>query len=131
MDLTTIDIEDALAAYLSGYGINAQAMPFDPSIGLPNVCITRVGGQNEDIVIDTHSVHFDVRAATWVEANCAANSLVWYLRSLPENEFSGVPIYGADVSLPYSNPDPSNPTLSRVTVTATISTRSIVPYIPL
>lgn len=124
--LKTIDIEDGLQAALNAQGIRACAPPVPPDLGaeLPIVLVTRTGGQQQNIVQDSHTVSVDCYAPTWAEAQAHASALTAAIRALQGARVGGVPCYQANINvLPYNNQDPDHPTVPRVTFSATLLTR--------
>ena len=123
----TLDIETALYNALIADGQSASAHRIPASLGetLPHIHVTRTGGSNSDLVIDSHYVDFDVYAEDDADAMETASNMCAWIRSL-EGSTSNPPCYASEViTLPYKNPDPRHPTLARVTVKAQITTRTL------
>jgi len=120
------DIETALYTLLTTdkYSASAHAVPASLGSTLPHVHVTRTGGYTSDMVIETHQVDFDVYAADQADAMTAAASFCGWVRELTGKEV-GTPCYSSEImTLPYNNPDPLHPTLSRATFKAQILTRT-------
>lgn len=123
----TLDIETALYKALTDDGHSASAHMLPASLGstLPHIHVTRTGGSNSDLVIDSHNVDFDVYAEDEADAMETASNMCAWIRSLA-GAASNPPCYVSEVTtLPYKNPDPRHPTLARVTVKALITTRTL------
>lgn len=122
----TIDIETALYNGLTaaGYSASAHAIPATLGDTLPHIHITRTGGSNSSMVIDTHQVDFDVYAADQADAMTAACGLCDWIRGLAGGVV-GTACYSAEImTLPYGNPDPRHPNIGRATIKAQILTRT-------
>lgn len=134
--VTPIDIEAALAGYLFGKGVTASAPPLsaDYADRLPFVLITRTGGSQRSRVLSTHSIDVDVYAATWAEAQSAANRIAGYVAQAELEDLTWrdgaltlwCPCYTSKANMPYNNPDPRHPNVPRVTFSATVTTRAFV-----
>lgn len=112
------DIETELYAALTtdGYSASAHALPATLGQTLPHVHVTRTGGFETDLVIETNLVDFDVYAADPAEAMVEATNLTDWVRKYDA--------YVSEIStLPYHNPDPRHPSLPRATFKAQILTR--------
>lgn len=123
----TLDIETALYARLrtDSYSASAHAIPATLGDSFPHIHVTRTGGTNRSLVIDTHQVDFDVYAADQADAMSAACDFCDWVRALAGGNIDGVPCYTSEVmTLPYGNPDPRHPTIGRATLKAQILTRT-------
>lgn len=123
----TLDIETALYNALTDEGHSASAHKLPASLGdtLPHIHVTRTGGSNASLVVDSHNVDFDVYAEDDADAMEIASNMCAWIRSLAGST-SNPPCYVSEVTtLPYKNPDPRHPTLARATVKALITTRTI------
>lgn len=133
--LAPIDIEGAVASVIESVtGVTACAPPLPPDFAdaLPHVLVTRTGGNNRQRVVDTHTVSIDVRADTWEQAMEAADGIAAFLRVMHDGStLYDVPVYSASVGIPYTNSDPAHPTVPRVSISATITTRSADIIVPL
>ena len=120
----TIDIEDALQAYLNACNITACAPPVPADLDAGQVIVTRTGGQQRSYVQDVHFVTLDCYAENPARAQALACVLTEELRNLEGKTIGGVPVYqSACTSLPYNNPDPNNHALARATFSVQIVTR--------
>lgn len=121
-DCHTVDIEGALQAALNEAGVAACAPPVPAD--LSEMCVvTRTGGFERAYVQDVHVVSIDCYAPDWERAQAVAGEVCGIVRSLPGSTV-GTACYASEVTtLPYSNPDPSHPSLARVTVGAQVATR--------
>lgn len=122
----SLDIETALYNKLNteGYSASAHAIPATLGNTLPHIHITRTGGSNSSMVIDTHQIDFDVYAGDQADAMAAACDLCDWVYEL-EGADLGTPCYQSDIiTLPYGNPDPRHPTIGRATLKAQILTRT-------
>lgn len=120
------DIETALCEMLESKDWSASAHMVPETLGqtLPHVHIERTGGYTSDMVIETNQVDFDVYAADAADAMTYACALCAVIRDIA-GEAIGTPCYESDViTLPYNNPDPRHPTISRATFKAQILTRT-------
>lgn len=119
-----IDAEDALQAALCAAGFNACALPLPESYALPHVLVRCNGGSQASFAQTAFSVTLECRAETLAEAVETANEASAAMLALEGGEAGGVPVYRvAPSSLPYSDPDPDNPTVSRVSCGWTVTTR--------
>ena len=131
-----IDIEAAMAGWLESNGVTASAPPLsqDYADRLPFVLITRTGGSQRSRVLSTHSIDVDVYAATWAEAQSAANRIAGIVAKAEAEDLTWgdggrtlrCPCYTSVSNLPYNNPDPRHPNVPRVTFSATVTTRAFV-----
>jgi len=129
----TADVEDWLrqdipAALQGIYSIYGAAPPVPENIGanLPLVIPERIGGNRYSLVIDSHTVAFDVYAHTWAEAQEAAGQVVAAINELPFRTSNAAGVYYSTqiTTLPYNNPDPRHPDIPRVSVNASVATRT-------
>lgn len=121
----SVDIETALYELLAadGYSASAHAIPETLGQTFPHIHVTRTGGYTYDMVLEQHSVDFDVYAADQADAMEAASGLCGWVRELKGAEVC-TPCYDAEVNtLPYNNPDPRHPTIARATFKAQLLTR--------
>lgn len=122
----SVDIETALYNQLTAdkYNASAHAVPASLGSALPHIHVARTGGYTSDLVIETNNIDFDVYAADSADAMTAATNLCAWVRALAGKTLDG-PCYNAEITtLPYSNPDPRHPTISRATFKAQILTRT-------
>lgn len=122
----TNDIETALYNALTNADISASAHAIPATLGatLPHVHVVRTGGYESDMVIETHYVDFDVYAADQADAMDAAVRVCGIVRDL-EGTTLETPCYRSEITtLPYGNPDPRHPSISRATFKAQIITRT-------
>lgn len=134
-----IDIEEALRVDLSAVyeaggktGFSFSATPIPPELGeipLDNVlvCIRRVGGTRNDLVVDTHSVAIDVYTTTWEEGISEADFLAGVISQLPYQ--SGMSIQYLTCSIattPYELPDAENPIFPRVRMLVEIEAKASI-----
>lgn len=120
------DIETALYNLLTAGDYSASAHTLPASLGqtLPHVHVTRTGGYTSDMVIEFTNVDFDVYAADPAEAMEEASDLCDWVRDL-SGKTVGTSCYSSEVNtLPYHNPDPRHPNISRATFKAQILTRT-------
>lgn len=128
----TVDVEDTLRqdipeALEGAFSIFGAAPPVPESLGsnLPLVIPERIGGSRYSLVLDAHSVAFDVYAATWGEAQEAAGQVVAAISELPYRSGLAGAYYSSEITtLPYNNPDPRHPDIPRVSVNAQVITRA-------
>lgn len=121
------DIETALYTLLTAdhYSASAHAIPATIGKTLPHVHVVRTGGTTTDLVIESNQVDFDVYAADSADAMSAASDLCGWVRDLAGNTVGSF-CYASEIStIPYNNPDPRHPTISRATFKAQILTRTI------
>lgn len=119
------DIETALYNLLdeSEISASAHALPADLGATLPHVHVVRTGGSVTDRVIETNNVDFDVYAEDDASAMTAASNLCGWVLNL-EGSMVGTYCYSSVVTtLPYKNPDPRHPNISRATFKAQILVR--------
>ena len=122
----SVDIETALYNQLTTdkYNASAHAVPASLGSDLPHIHVVRTGGYTTDLVLETNSIDFDVYAADSADAMTAATNLCAWVRELVGKNLD-TPCYSSEIStLPYSNPDPRHPTISRATFKVQISTRT-------
>lgn len=122
----SLDIETGLYGVLENNGYSASAHSIPDSLGetLPHVHVTRTGGYTTDIVIENNSIDFDVYAEDEAAAMTAASNLCGFVRDLVGTSIGDSPCYSVDViTLPYNNPDPRHPNISRATFKTQILTR--------
>lgn len=121
------DIETALYTLLTADQISASAHAVTATLGdtLPHVHVTRTGGTTSSMVIEYNQVDFDVYAADQADAMSEASDLCGWVRDLAGKKV-GSTCYASEITtLPYNNPDPLHPTISRATFKAQILTRTI------
>ena len=121
-----LDIETALYNKLTTdrYSASAHAIPSNLGSSLPHVHVVRTGGFTSDMVIENHSVDFDVYAGNDADAMTAAANLCGWVRDLPGGTLD-TPCYSAEiVTLPYANPDPRHPNIARATFKTQILART-------
>lgn len=121
-----VDIETALYNKLAaeGYSASAHAIPSTLGDTLPHIHVVRTGGYTSDMVVESHSVDFDVYAGDNADAMRAAADLCGWVRELAGGELE-TPCYESEVTtLPYQNPDPSHPNIARATFKAQIIART-------
>lgn len=120
------DVETALYEHLIALNWSASAHAVPSTLGerLPHVHIVRTGGYTNDMVIEENQVDFDVYAEDSADAMTYASALCGAVRELAGNSI-GSTCYDSEVTtLPYDNPDPRHPTISRATFKARILTRT-------
>ena len=121
-----MDIETALYTRLVAdrYSASAHAIPSNLGSTLPHIHVVRTGGYTSDMVIESHSVDFDVYAGNDADAMTAASNLCGWVRDLTGSMLE-TPCYDAEiVTLPYPNPDPRHPNIARATFKAQILART-------
>lgn len=120
------DIETALYSLLTTdkYSASTHAVPSTLGSTLPHIHVTRTGGYTNDLVVEIHQVDFDVYAADQADAMTAASEVCGWVRDLAGKTVGTGCSYSEVMTLPYNNPDPLHPTLSRATLKAQIITRT-------
>lgn len=120
------DIETALYERLAEdeYSASAHTVPADLGSSLPHVHVVRTGGDESDIVLESHRVDFDVYHSDPTSAMETANQLCGWVRELPGTTVGTVCYQAKILTLPYNNPDPRHYSLFRVTFKAQILTRT-------
>lgn len=121
-----LDIETALYNRLTTdrYSASAHAIPSSLGNTLPHIHVVRTGGYTSDMVIESHSVDFDVYAANDTDAMTTASNLCGWVRDLA-GKMLDAPCYDAEIyTLPYPNPDPRHPNIARATFKAQILART-------
>lgn len=121
-----MDIETALYNRLAAdnYSASAHTIPSTLGSSLPHIHVVRTGGYTSDMVIESHSVDFDVYAASDADAMTAASNLCGWVRDLAGSTLD-TPCYDAEiVTLPYANPDPRHPNIARATFKTQILART-------
>ena len=118
-----IDVEDALRADLSALlpGMRCYAPP-PHDVAAGDLMVTRTGGAPSTAVTHEHDVSVDVWAATDADAMAMADEACGAVASLPLRDTS-VEWKAVRAMVPYPNPDPDRPLLSRATFTATLTCR--------
>ena len=121
-----VDIETALYNKLTAdsYHASAHAIPSSLGNNLPHIHVVRTGGYTTDMVIEYHSVDFDVYAGNDADAMTTACNLCGWVRGLDGVALDTVCYDAEIVTLPYPNPDPRHPNISRATFKAQILTRT-------
>lgn len=135
----SVDIEDTLRVDLSTIyealgedDVRVAAMPVPPELGeLPHsgtlICLRRVGGTRESLVVDTHAVSLDVYTQTWGESIAAANRLAGIITMLPHIAGLSVQYNATSITAqPYELPDTSNPVLPRVRLSAEFEVKASI-----
>lgn len=126
----SLDIEDALRQDLqaiSSDGFFYACLPIPDDLGkhLPMVIIERFGGSRTSHVIDDHTVGLDIYAKHLDDAMRAANCLCNSIELLRDTDGLTADYLDSEVStIPYTNPDPERPDLSRVSFSISVSTRT-------
>ena len=122
----SVDIETALYNSLTTdkYSASAHSIPATLGDTLPHIHVTRTGGINTGMVIDTHQVAFDVYAVDQADAMSAACALCDWVRGLVGQNIGAICYQSEVTTLPYGNPDPRHPTIGRATLKAQILTRT-------
>lgn len=120
------DIETALYEKLTSdnYSASAHALPATLGTAFPHIHVTRTGGYTSDLVIENNNVDFDIYAADQADAMGDALDLCDWVRSLAGQNISTPCYYSEITTLPYHNPDPRHPNISRATFKAQILTRT-------
>lgn len=117
------DIETELYKMLTTakYSASAHLIPDTLGSDLPHVHVVRTGGYEDDLVIETNYIDFDVYAEDDPDAMTVAGELCGWVRDL-----AGEYCYMSSITtLPYHNPDPRHPDIARVTFKAQILTRTV------
>lgn len=104
----------------------APPLPANIEQTLPHILITRTGGSRTNIVMDEHQLSIDVRAPTWAQATNLADQVTGSIAQLADDPHSLNDWRAATIlTLPYANPDPSHPTIPRMTSLVSLSCRPI------
>lgn len=125
-----IDVESALADELAASlpdTIIVTAYPPPDSIIVTTVSVYALGGSEQTAVSDVHDVAVYVWAHTYDAALSTARDVCARIRTLwlDGGTASGVTFTTSTASVPYEDPDPLRPTLSRATVRATVGARGV------
>lgn len=121
------DVEDALRRDLSRV-VPCCAPPVPESLGeaLPFAMVRRDGGEQLNLVVDSHLVTVSVWGATKQAAMEAADRLAAAVRTLPYDAGTCVQWRSSRITAtPFDAPDPDHPTIQRVQLTAAVSCRAI------
>lgn len=120
--LTCIDFEGELADAL---GIAAPPVPAEMPDSLPYACAVALGGTSRNNV-DAATIDVDVWAEDAASAMDEARALIARARAL-EGTTTGGATWGAVrvTTLPYGNPDPRQPRLSRATFTISATAHAV------
>ena len=124
-----MDAEALLCADLAGAGIPVFAPPAPETLGesLPCAMVERTGGTRLNPVMDSHHVTAYVWAETWADATAWANRIAGAIARLPDTAGTSVQWRTAELtSLPYAAPDPEQPSLPRVQLTAALTCRATI-----
>lgn len=128
MSEISIDVADALQAYLNGLGHAASAWPLPPDFDehLPFTRVTALGGTRRRRVLDT----FRVQIETWAQTDAAAMAEALAVESaiydLEGAELGDVPCYAAEViTKPHDAYDPYHPDLANVETMAQVIVRTM------
>lgn len=117
------DIETELYNLLisAQYSASAHSVPATLGAGFPHVHVTRTGGCENDMVIESNYIDFDVYAEDYADSAEEAAKLCGWIR-----ELEGDYCYRSRITtLPYNNPDPRRPDIARTTIKAELLTRTI------
>lgn len=122
-----LDVEMLLAEELKSAEIDARPIPFPDDLGktLPIVIVMVTGGRRLNVVMDEHDAPFDVYAATVSAALDQARIAFGVIASLTVNGINDWRRVDM-VNTPYVNPDPSHPTLARVSFEASVASRAAI-----
>jgi hypothetical protein len=123
------DAEDAVRAYLAGrVDASVYTAILPPQLPDKSVTITRTGGVERDIVTDEPMLSIDCRSNKGsVAERLAASVRSWLGVASREGRLGDVTLYEVvEVSGPYFNPDPVNPTQQRYTAIYRIALRGAV-----
>ena len=113
------DIETLIYERLTESGYNASAHTLPAIMEMPHVHVVRTGGFESDLVVETSMIDFDVYAEDDSTAMESACELCGWVRDVDDFYMSTIS------TLPYHNHDPRHPTISRVTFSAQIVTRTV------
>lgn len=118
------DIEYIVAQSLGD--IPAGPPPVPAGMVPPYVVVWRTGGDRYAVAIDRNLVSIDVYADDWGAAVELAGRAVGAVAAMQGELCEGVQIGAVTITtLPYTNPDPNNPTIPRVTFAAEIISKAI------
>lgn len=123
------DVEALLRSDLSTDALPVFAPPVPESLGesLPCAMVERTGGTRLNPVMDAHYVTVCVWARTWAEATAAANRVAGAVVRLPDAPGASTQWRTAELtSLPYAAPDPNQPSIPRVQLTAALTCRATI-----
>lgn len=126
-ELEPQDAEALLAADLTSEACPVFAPPVPETLGetLPCAMVERTGGTRTNPVMDSHYVTVHVWAATWADATAQANRLAGAAARLPDTEGTSTQWRTAELTaLPYAAPDPEQPSIPRVQLTAALTCRA-------
>lgn len=118
-----------LCGDLAATGMSAFAPPVPETLGesLPCAMVERTGGTRLNHVMDAHYVTVYVWAATWEAATACANRVAGAIARLPDTAGTSTQWRAAELtSLPYAAPDPNQPSIPRVQMTATLTCRATI-----
>lgn len=126
-----IDAEAALAEDIAEYWQHPAyptPLPDDFADDLPCALVTEVGGHGETMVTDEHDLSIDVYAGTYAEAMDEARKVaaivasIWHAAPSSGRQWltSGIN------AMPYANPDPSNFSVPRVSITVIATIRGTI-----
>ena len=120
---TPADIEHVLALGVPG----VYAPPVPPDMQPPYSAAFATGGSRSDYVRDVRYVDIDTWAATEGEAIADACALVPAVETLVGQTIDGATVERVSVTtLPYVNPDPNRPDVSRATAAYEIVIKAVI-----
>lgn len=130
-----IDVEDALRIDISsvltkiGKKVKVSAPPLADTLNnnLPYCLITKTGGWDADMVLNSFSVSIDTYDKTWAKAMDTASTIYAIINALPYTEGTSTDWKDATSnSSPNTFPDPDNPSIPRVRFSITVRARGVV-----
>lgn len=127
MSEMSIDVADAMQAYLNdcGYDASAWPLPDDFDERLPFTRVTALGGSRRRRVLDTFRLQLETWASTPAEAMAEALRVEALVCDLEGATLGGVTCYAADVvTKPHDARDPYHPDLANVEALAQITVRT-------
>ena len=126
--ITPLDMADEIRTFLTSHlpGVQVTAGTTPTKFQTESVHIVRTGGQPRDLVSDTAVLSIDCRhLSSEVGADRLARN-VYALMTAAERigEAGGATVYeSTPLTGPYDNPDPTHPSLYRVTCTYQVAAR--------
>lgn len=129
--ITFPDVEEVVRGFLADVldlaDVSAGTTP--KTFPARSVSIRRTGGLARDLIVDAAIVSIDCRAeASETEAVCLARDVRAYLGAAERDGVMGAtPVYEVlEISAPYLNPDPLNPSQHRYTAIYQVAVRGSV-----
>lgn len=126
--LEPVDVEALLVDDLAASGVDAFAppAPLDLASRVPCAMVERTGGSRLNDVMDAHDVTVQAWGETWAEATALGNRVAGALARLPHETGRSTQWRRANVTaLPYAAPDPDQPEIPRVQLSATLCCRAV------